>query len=132
MIFINHDTLFNDYLLHSIPRDKSSLVFDNRPISRGELCGLTQDNQVLRLAYGLDDKHKNVHTFSHIYGFHGAERHLLVDLLEDKKYKNFDIFELANEIIDQEGQFKVAFTKKSKALEIKCPADIKIATRLMR
>lgn len=131
IILIDKDIVFNDYLLHSIPRDRSALVFDNRPMSRSELCGLTQNNKVLRLAYGLDDKNKNVHTFSHIFAFGGQELKLLKEILETPKYKNLDLFEIVNLIIDEGGEFEVAVTKKSKALEITCPKDLKAVRRLM-
>lgn len=132
LLFMNHDVVFNDYLLQSIPRDRSCLTFDNRPMSRNELCGLTQNNKVLRLAYGLDDKSKNVYTFSHIYGFTGKELTLFQEILTSPKYENFDFFEIVNLIIDEGGEFDVALDKKAKSLVINCPGDIKIASRLMR
>jgi hypothetical protein len=132
LLFCNHDVVFNDYLIHSIPKNQSALLFDNREVSRNELCGLTQDNKVLRLAFGLDDKNKNVYSFSNIYVFAGQELKLLVEILKDPKYSKFDPFEIVNLIIDKGGEFQVATDKKAKSLIVTSPSEIKVAARIMR
>jgi hypothetical protein len=132
LLFCNHDVIFNDYLLHSIPKNKSCLLFDNRPVDRNEICGLLQDNKVIRLGFGLNDKNNNVKTFSHIYVFANKELELLKDILSNPKYNRFDPFEIINLIIDMGGEFEVATDKKGKAVIITSPAEIKTAARLIR
>lgn len=132
LLFCNHDVVFNDYLIHSIPKNKSCLVFDNRPINRTELCGLTQNERVLRLGFGLDDKNKNVYSFSHMYVFAGKELEALKTILKNPKYHKFDPFEMVNLIIDMGGEFQVAMDKKSRAIIINNPTDLKTVARMMR
>lgn len=132
IIFFNHDVVFNDYLLHSIPRDYSALIFDNRPINRSEICGLTQNGKVVRLAYGLDDKYKNVHSFSHIYNFVGQELELFKELLSSPEYQKYTMIEIVNLLIDNGAEFQAITEKKNRALVVTSPADITKLNRLMR
>lgn len=130
LILFNHDVVFNDYLVHTIPKDKSALIFDNRPVDRNELSGLSQNGKVIRLAYGLDEK--NSHTFSHIYVFHKNELSRLCEILSDSKYEKFSIYEIVNLLIDDGYEFEVATQKKSKALVVTHPSDISKINRLYK
>lgn len=130
LILFNHDVVFNDYLVHTIPKDRSALIFDNRPVDRNELCGLSQNGKVIRLAYGLDEK--NSHTFSHIYVFHKNELSRLCEILNDSKYAKFSIYEIVNLLIDDGYEFEVATQKKSKALVVTHPSDISKINRLYK
>lgn len=130
LVFINNDVVFNDYLVHTIPKDKSALVFDSRPVDRIELCGLVQNDKVIRLAYGLDDK--NAHTFSHIYVFHKNELARLSEVLANPKFIKFSLYEIVNLLIDDGYNFDVAIQKRSKALVVTHPSDITKVGRLYK
>ena len=130
LVFFNNDVVFNDYLVHTIPKDRSALVFDNRPVDRIELCGLVQNGKVVRLAYGLDEK--NAHTFSHIYVFHKNELARLGEILVNPKFAKFSLYEIVNLLIDDGYSFDVAIQKKSKALVVTHPSDITKVGRLYK
>lgn len=132
LVIFNNDVVFNDILVHTIPKDKSALIFDNRPVDRNELCGLTQHGKVVRVAYGLDDKNKNAHMFSNIYVLHGKELIRACEILADPKYQKFTLYEVVNLLIDEGYEFDVAINKRSKSLVISHPSDITKVARFYK
>lgn len=101
VLLIGGNVLFNLSVLHSIELNESGIVLDTKgQMGEKEASVSHMDGSVLNISYGFEDNWSNI-----VY-LTGNELRIFREIIQAENYKKYFLFEIVNEIINNNGKIR--------------------------